>query len=149
LILYLRLGAFADQNQAIFEFIATESTYNRDLQLIVQSFYAPLLDILDEKALTVIFANVEDILLANTGFYSSLEERQKSCRLYVDVVGDVLEEGMRAMGVYEVSLGIFVEVVQLYRNSMSWPRVLCYLVLGHKLVYCRHVVLMKWNRHTV
>ena len=90
------------RQEAIFEFIATEAAYNRDLQLIVQVFYASLLDmdILDDKALTVIFANVEDILLANTSFLSSLEQRQKSCRLYIDIIGDVLSEHMPAMGVY-------------------------------------------------
>ena len=58
---------------------------------------------LDDKAQTVIFANVEDILLANISFLSSLEQRQKACRLYVDVVGDLLEEHMPAMTVYTVS----------------------------------------------
>lgn len=90
-------------NKAIYEFIQTESTYNRDLQLIVQVFYASLLDTLDEKAQTVIFANVEDILLANTAFLSDLEERQRETRLYVDRVGDVVREHMGNMDVYTVS----------------------------------------------
>lgn len=111
------------RQEAIFEFISTEATYNRDLQLIVevsiiatcslicapgtdrlsQVFYASLLDMLDDKALTVIFANVEDILLANTSFYSSLEQRQKASRLYVDTIGDVLDDHMGNMGIYRVS----------------------------------------------
>ncbi|WVQ83634.1 hypothetical protein IAT38_005775 [Cryptococcus sp. DSM 104549] len=78
------------RQEAIFEFIATESAYNRDLQLIVEVFYASLLSILDDKALTVIFANIEDILLFNTVFLSELEERQKAARLYIDRIGDVL-----------------------------------------------------------
>ena len=53
-------------SQAIFEFIATEAAYVRDLQLIVEVFYSNLLSILDEKGITVVFANVEDILLTNT-----------------------------------------------------------------------------------
>ncbi|ORX36220.1 hypothetical protein BD324DRAFT_627945 [Kockovaella imperatae] len=90
------------RQEAIFEFIATEAAYNRDLQLIVEVFYASILHrkILDDKALTVIFANIEDILLANTSFLSSLEQRQKSCRLYVDVIGDILEDCMPSMAVY-------------------------------------------------
>lgn len=68
----------------------------------IQVFYASLLRLLDDKALTVIFANVEDILLANTAFLSSLEQRQKACRLYVDMVGDLLEEHMPAMEIYTV-----------------------------------------------
>lgn len=103
------LASMSDQErkrqESIFEFIATEATYNRDLQLIVQVFYASLLDNgstlgLEDKALTVIFANVEDILLANTSFYSSLEERQKNCRLYIDTIGDILQDNMPSMEVY-------------------------------------------------
>lgn len=52
--------------QAIFELINTESAYVRDLQMIVGVFYANILPLLEEKAATVIFANVEDILLVNT-----------------------------------------------------------------------------------
>lgn len=52
--------------QAIFEFIATESAYVRDLQLIVELFYSRLLNVMEQKAITVVFANVEDILLINT-----------------------------------------------------------------------------------
>ena len=69
----------------------------------MQIFYASLLDTLDEKAQTVIFANVEDILLANTAFLSDLEERQRETRLYVDRVGDVVRGHMGNMGVYTVS----------------------------------------------
>ncbi|KAK4688172.1 actin cytoskeleton-regulatory complex protein PAN1, partial [Tremellales sp. Uapishka_1] len=88
------------RQEAIFEFIATESAYVRDLQLIVGVFYASMLDMLEEKALTVIFANIEDILLFNTGFLSSLEQRQKSCRLYIDVIGDVLAQHISSLAVY-------------------------------------------------
>ena len=56
---------------------------------------------LDEKAQTVVFANIEDILLINTSFLSSLEERQRKCRLYIDQIGDVLESHAAGMSVYE------------------------------------------------
>ncbi len=76
--------------------------------------------LLDEKARTVVFANVEDILLMNTvcvsfpceysishltfkqTFLSSLEERQKDCRLYIDRIGDILKTSMANLGVYMV-----------------------------------------------
>ena len=76
----------------------------------MQIFYASLLDTLDEKAQTVIFANVEDILLANTAFLSDLEERQRETRLYVDRVGDVVRGHMGNMGVYTVSTNFAVEL---------------------------------------
>ncbi|THG95777.1 hypothetical protein EW026_g5934 [Hermanssonia centrifuga] len=108
------------RQEAIFEFIATEATYVRDLQLIVEVFYTSLLPLLDQKAVTVIFANVEDILLSNTTFLSSLEERQKECRLYVDRIGDLLKTNMSNMGVYMeycVNQGTAIKVLQSLRGS--------------------------------
>lgn len=95
--------------------------YVRDLQLIVevclsdiflpvcallttlQVFYSSMLELLSLKEITVIFANIEDILLTNTAFVSSLEERQKDCRLYIDKIGDILLKHIPSMGVYLVS----------------------------------------------
>lgn len=88
------------RQESIFEFIATESSYVRDLQLIVGVFYARLMTLLPDKALRVIFANVEDILMLATFFLSSLEDRQKECRLYVDTIGDVLAEHCQNLEVY-------------------------------------------------
>lgn len=88
------------RQEAIFEFIATEGSYVRDLQLIVGVYYAALMDVLDDQALKVIFANVEDILMLNTFFFSSLEDRQKACRLYIDTIGDVLAEHCQNLQVY-------------------------------------------------
>ncbi|KAI0314387.1 hypothetical protein OF83DRAFT_1174805, partial [Amylostereum chailletii] len=88
------------RQEAIFEFIATEAAYVRDLQLIVEVFYGNLLDKLEPKAITVIFANVEDILLTNTTFLSSLEERQRDCRLYIDRIGDLLDSNLQNMKIY-------------------------------------------------
>jgi hypothetical protein len=64
---------------------------------------------LDDSTLSSIFANIEDILLFNTvsgtdvyrlrlpltsrntsqALLSSLEDRQRACRLYVDQIGDI------------------------------------------------------------
>ena len=41
------------------------------LNLVIQLFYANVFSILDQKARTVVFANVEDILLMNTVCISS------------------------------------------------------------------------------
>jgi hypothetical protein len=78
-----------------------------------------MLPLLSTKEITVVFANIEDLLLTNTvcllrthyssrsddclqGFVSSLEERQKDCRLYVDRIGDILFNHLPNMGVYMV-----------------------------------------------
>ncbi|THH31859.1 hypothetical protein EUX98_g2302 [Antrodiella citrinella] len=108
------------RQEAIFEFIATEAAYVRDLQLIVEVFYRNLLPILDEKAITVIFANVEDILLTNTTFLSSLEERQRDCRLYIDRIGDLLKSNMAHLSVYMdycVNQANAAKVLQSLRES--------------------------------
>ncbi|KAI6037806.1 hypothetical protein EDC04DRAFT_2868580 [Pisolithus marmoratus] len=78
------------RQEAIFELISTEADYVRDLQLIVEV----------KDSTSVIFSNIEDILLTNTAFLSTLEERQRECRLYVDHVGDLLETHMPHMRVY-------------------------------------------------
>lgn len=73
------------RQEAIFELINTEVAYVRDLQLIVevrfpfipsgtsrpltcrlQVFYSSMLEVLSQKEITVVFANIEDILLTNT-----------------------------------------------------------------------------------
>ncbi|KAF4578312.1 hypothetical protein EYR36_000119 [Pleurotus pulmonarius] len=106
------------RQEAIFEFITTESAYVRDLQLIVEVFYSSMLPLLDTKAVTVVFANVEDILLTNTSFMSVLEERQKECRLYIDKIGDILQSHMPNMGVYMeycVNQATAIQVLQSLR----------------------------------
>ncbi|KAF8626353.1 hypothetical protein AX15_005009 [Amanita polypyramis BW_CC] len=108
------------RQEAIFELIITESAYVRDLQLIVEIFYATMIPILSEKETTVIFANVEDILLTNTAFLSSLEERQRECRLYVDKISDILHKHIPNMGVYMeycVNQGTAAKVLQSLRET--------------------------------
>jgi len=76
--------------------------------------------LLDQKAVTVIFANIEDILLTNTTFLSSLEVRQKECRLYIDNIGDIVETHMGRMGVYMqycVNTGAAIKILQSLRDS--------------------------------
>ncbi|KAI6037369.1 hypothetical protein PISMIDRAFT_576971 [Pisolithus microcarpus 441] len=55
---------------------------------------------LEEESTSTIFSNIEDILLTNTALLSTLEERQRECRLYVDLAGDLLETRMPHMRVY-------------------------------------------------
>lgn len=84
-----------------------------------------MIDLLESKAIMVIFANVEDILLTNTTFLSSLEERQRSCRLYIDNIGDILNKHLTNMTSYRVRLHCFhfshkhlIDVVRLPGNPI-------------------------------
>lgn len=95
------------RQEAIFELCHTESTHVRDLQTIVEVFYNAIMEaqqqgntLLDEKARLVVFANVEDVMITAVSFLSDLEERQRSSRLYIDEIGDVLAEHLPRMKVY-------------------------------------------------
>ncbi|PPQ91776.1 hypothetical protein CVT25_000421 [Psilocybe cyanescens] len=108
------------RQEAIFELINTEVAYVRDLQLIVEVFYSSMLPLLSRKEITVVFANIEDLLLTNTAFVSSLEERQKDCRLYIDKIGDILLNHVPHMGVYMeycVNQSTAIKVLQSLRDS--------------------------------
>ncbi|KAF8172098.1 hypothetical protein BJ912DRAFT_994425 [Pholiota molesta] len=100
--------------------INTEVAYVRDLQLIVEVFYSSMLPMLSTKEITVVFANIEDLLLVNTAFVSSLEERQKDCRLYVDKIGDILLSHIPNMGAYMeycVNQSTAIQVLKSLRES--------------------------------
>ncbi|KAF8874204.1 hypothetical protein CPB84DRAFT_1967046 [Gymnopilus junonius] len=108
------------RQEAIFELINTEAAYVRDLQLIVEVFYSSMMPMLSPKEVTVVFANIEDLLLTNTVFVSSLEERQKDCRLYVDKIGDILLTHIPNMAVYTeycVNQSTAIKVLKSLRDS--------------------------------
>ncbi|CAO1629540.1 unnamed protein product [Sympodiomycopsis kandeliae] len=90
------------RQEAIFELCQTETTHVRDLQTIVEVFYNNIMqrDLLDEKAKLVIFGNIEDVLLTAVSFLSDLEERQRSSRLYVDQIGDIVARHLPNMKSY-------------------------------------------------
>ncbi|SJL15191.1 uncharacterized protein ARMOST_18677 [Armillaria ostoyae] len=110
------------RQEAIFELIATETAYVHDLQLVIEHFYSNMLLLLDIKAVTVVFANVEDILITNTTFMSALEEHQKDCRLYIDKIDDVLQSHMSNIAVYMeycVNQSNAIKMLQSLRDL--WP----------------------------
>ncbi len=63
-----------------------------------QVFFGALQPVLPEKASSIIFANIDDILLFNTVLLSDLEERQRESRLYINTIGDVIEKHMGSVG---------------------------------------------------
>lgn len=109
------------RQEAIFELIKSESGYLETLQLVVQEYYAKAQSVLEDKAVQVIFANIEDILLwsvvsreadesqlmdemlssmSTQTFLSDLEKRQRDCRLYIDHIGDIVERHAPGLDVY-------------------------------------------------
>ena len=78
------------RQEAIFELIMSEKSYVGDLTAIIEVYLANLIGKLNDQNLSIIFSNVEDIILINTAFLSDLEELQKQYRLYIINIGDVL-----------------------------------------------------------
>ncbi|GAA5957438.1 hypothetical protein JCM21900_003306 [Sporobolomyces salmonicolor] len=93
-------GRERKRQEACYELIATEQSYVQSLQLVVEVFYQALQPVLPTKALQVIFANLDDILLNNTVFLSQLEDRQRESRLYINEIGDVIKQHMKSLDVY-------------------------------------------------
>ncbi|KAM0752107.1 hypothetical protein T439DRAFT_379225 [Meredithblackwellia eburnea MCA 4105] len=88
------------RQESIFEFITTEQSYVKSLQLLIEVFFTAMQPVMTQKACEIVFANVEDILMFNTVFLSELEERQRVSRLYVDTIGDVIKSYMKGLDVY-------------------------------------------------
>ena len=80
------------RQEAIFELIATESRYVRSLQILFEIFYPALKSVLSEKELTLVFSNVEDILLCNVQLLADLEDRQSLEMPIVSKIGDVISK---------------------------------------------------------
>ncbi|KAH8923006.1 hypothetical protein BT69DRAFT_1319808 [Atractiella rhizophila] len=88
------------RQEAIFEFIATEQSYLKSLQLLMEVFFTGLHGLLPAKATEVIFGGIDEILMFDTAFLSSLEDRQREHRMYIDGIGDVIEEHISGIAVY-------------------------------------------------
>jgi hypothetical protein len=93
------------RQEAIYELISTEQSYLRDLQMIIEVFYGPLQNILSQEELSIIFSNIEDILLCNTAILSDLEQRQKDDKLFVNNIGDILLKHSDDLKCYEMYCG--------------------------------------------
>lgn len=54
----------AERREILWEFIETEKKYNRDLQIIIDEFYQPMLvaGLLTQEQLSAIFLNIEELL---------------------------------------------------------------------------------------
>ena len=66
----------AERKEIITEIVETEGKYGRDLKIIVEEFYRPMLvaGLLSSDQLASIFLNVEQLIQVNTSFTSQLKE---------------------------------------------------------------------------
>ena len=75
------------RQEAIFELIATEQNYVRDLQVILDIFYVPLASLLSIGELHGIFSNIEDLLICNSVILSDMDAVQKNGNFVVKQIG--------------------------------------------------------------
>lgn len=103
------------RQEAIYELITTESTYLRDLQLIVnvsrnrtrcrfganiclalrKVFYAESSKYLTRDEQDIVFSNIDDLLICNTTLLSDLESRQRDGTGVVGNIGDIFLKHVR------------------------------------------------------
>uniref|UniRef100_A0AAV2JVA4 Uncharacterized protein n=1 Tax=Knipowitschia caucasica TaxID=637954 RepID=A0AAV2JVA4_KNICA len=65
-----------ERKEAILEFLNTESSYGEDLRIIKEEFYCPMQSaaLLTAEQLTVVFANVQELIDVNERFTETLQE---------------------------------------------------------------------------
>ncbi|SCZ92879.1 BZ3500_MvSof-1268-A1-R1_C065g00318 [Microbotryum saponariae] len=107
------------RQESMFELITTEQAYVQSLQLTIEVFFNRLQPVIPAKALQVIFANIEDILLFDTIFLSELEDRQRTARLYIDTIGDIVKKHVRG---YECYRGYCVNQANAARTLADLKR---------------------------
>ncbi|KAI9193369.1 uncharacterized protein BJ171DRAFT_528088 [Polychytrium aggregatum] len=93
------------RQDAIHELIATEQSYVRDLQIIVDVFYGPMTGMLLESDFRTIFSNIEDLLISNTMILSDFETLLKEGNGYIGAIGDTFSRHASSLEAYTVYCG--------------------------------------------
>ncbi|KAJ3050644.1 hypothetical protein HK097_008351 [Rhizophlyctis rosea] len=89
------------RQEAIFELIGTEQSYVRDLQLIVEVFYAPLQTLLQPSDVKSLFSNLEEILLVNSLILSDLETVQSEQEFVISGIGGMFLKHAQSLDAYQ------------------------------------------------
>jgi hypothetical protein len=89
-----------NRQEAIYELIKTEATFVENCQILSQVFYRTLEPMIGVRAATIVFANIEEIMLFGTTFLSALERRQVESGSLVQAVGDIVLDYMQGVDVF-------------------------------------------------
>ncbi|KAA1127295.1 hypothetical protein PGTUg99_034297 [Puccinia graminis f. sp. tritici] len=89
-----------NRQEAIHELIKTEATFVENCQILSQVFYRSLEPMIGVRAATIVFANIEEIMLFGTTFLSALERRQVESGSLVQAVGDIVLDYMQGVDVF-------------------------------------------------
>ncbi|TPX63785.1 hypothetical protein SpCBS45565_g06360 [Spizellomyces sp. 'palustris'] len=107
------------RQEAIYELIATEQTYVRDLELICQTFYGPMSQILPHGDLEAVFSNIEDIKMVNAVILSDLEAVQQEHDFVIEAIGDVFCKHADSLSVYQTYCGNFGNALKVLQKQRS------------------------------
>ncbi|KAI9022188.1 hypothetical protein CLU79DRAFT_751554 [Phycomyces nitens] len=111
------------RQEAIYELITTERGYLRDLQMIINVFYADSGKYLTQEELDVVFSNIDDLLLCNTALFSDLETRQRDGAGVVGSIGDVFlkhAESLKCYSTYCRNQSFASRFLQKKREEDQW-----------------------------
>jgi len=110
------------RQEVIFEILKTEKDYIRDLEIIIDVFLRPLREsaILSPKDITVMFSNVEQLLIINQNFLEQLEKRREKSPVLLEI-GDLLLVTADVLGKYTMYCSNHPFAVLLYQSIQSKP----------------------------
>ncbi|KAI9256579.1 hypothetical protein BDA99DRAFT_516821 [Phascolomyces articulosus] len=111
------------RQETIFELISTEKTYLRDLQLVINVFYADSAKYLSRDEQDVVFSNIDELLLCNTALLSDLESRQRESAGVVNSIGDVFlkhAENLNSYSTYCRNQSFASRFLQDKRQQDQW-----------------------------
>lgn len=99
----------AERREILAEFFETEEKYSRDLQIIIDEFYQPMLvaGLLTQEQLSAVFLNIEDLLENSQAFcekfrkafYSALEQNDDD--LFTIDIGKIMLQMTPMLNVFE------------------------------------------------
>ncbi|KAJ3139972.1 Intersectin 1 (SH3 domain protein) [Geranomyces variabilis] len=104
------------RQEAIYELIATEQSYVRDLESICNAFYIPMLSMIPSTAIASIFCNIEDIKLVNAVILSDFEQLQAEQGYIIDGIGDLFCRHADSLTVYQTYCGNFGNALKVLQK---------------------------------
>lgn len=99
----------AERREILWEFIETEKKYTRDLQIIIDEFYRPMLvaGLLTQEQLSAIFLNIEELLENSETFYSKIRDALETANeqgdddLFTVDIGKIILENKSMFSAFE------------------------------------------------
>ncbi|KAI8915202.1 hypothetical protein DFJ77DRAFT_359259 [Powellomyces hirtus] len=104
------------RQEAIYELIATEQSYVRDLESICHTFYGPITSMIPATDVAAIFSNIEDIKMVNAVILSDFETIQSEQDYIIDGIGELFCRHANSLTVYETYCGNFGNALKVLQK---------------------------------